>query len=724
MESSETLTAQLIGQCETESGSDLFLHVSVSAVLAWIRRVKAGPAGPGDGVKDPAQLPESVESISSVLVFLMGAMRALPHSKEVFARLNFKSAAVHRRVAKCLGKLMAIATGRDFAHAASNQAGKRKRNQRTPTASTTIPTPVAMSDEDIQAMPEELQELVRAFLMDPDVSPFAVYSLTAFPPSFLHTNEMVYASLLESLSKNSCTSTEVFTLLQPPYFEFPNLASENDELVLPQHIIQAITSLIKAGETQVAPILIEYPMLLHKALAELNENCDGILRQITAAFDSKPGCVGFTHKSQGLDLNTTAALRSLSQVMFHSKPILKISSLCRIDITSSKYTAIVTTARLTTLKWLVGEIIKFFDGLCADTSIEVDEDCYLEGPLPLLPDLIEKIDESYQQCALQLSIADLVALLPLDVVGAVDRVLKLALEPFGYTPEDSSMDEAAVEKWAWVNTAKLACLSYNKDTKPTISAYSDAQSLQETLDETENKDIQAASNDTPRYYKCIIPIQFVDDAASLAVLADAVRFENCDCVAIDCEWKPDGFKLIGEPDSPAATLQIAVSKSGGESKAFVLGLAQLDEKSAVEVLEPLFQDGRIIKLGFGFSEDTARLRLRFPSLSAELKNLSDLSRITSKQASKGYFQTKKRISLSDLVKEYLGVEMEKRIRLSNWEMRPLTVRQLTYAANDTLVLLEVYQLMQRDGDLETEAKEGKQGGGGDKRNRKRNKSSL
>ncbi|KAJ3081289.1 hypothetical protein HDU99_006079 [Rhizoclosmatium hyalinum] len=293
-----------------------------------------------------------------------------------------------------------------------------------------------------------------------------------------------------------------------------------------------------------------------------------------------------------------------------------------IASSDSQYKAITSVAKLTTLKWLLFEIFKFFESIESNPDIELDDDTFVEGPLPLLTSIIGDLDKQYQPLALKLSVEDLMSRMSHFSERTLSKILSLALNPFGYS---------ATTDWKWVSLTKAQCLS-NK-----INAFSVAVEEPEETVVPDSKDILST---TTAYYTSSIAPQFVSDSESLTKFEKATTLDKCNCIALDCEWRPDSFKLAGEPDAAAATLQVAVSK--------------INDK--------------------GQFEDTSCFSL---------------------------FGSKKRIALNDLVKQYLEVTMEKRIRLSNWEMRPLTQRQLVYAANDTLALLDVYSKMRKAGDLET-----------------------
>ncbi|ORY49989.1 hypothetical protein BCR33DRAFT_781501 [Rhizoclosmatium globosum] len=666
-----SLVAALVSAAEGEGSSDLSRIPEVVSVAQQIRGLRQRHVGhavvvsliaAGRGVPALPPLPTSSERVA-----FFAASFFKPTTTLTAASLG--SIQVHRRVFKQLAALIAAANGVDdqLYHASSQQNAWKRKRAESPTRRS--PSPVrspaySMSASDLEFMPADAQQAALSLLMDPTTSPLAVYLLNAFPPSFITSNIELHKHILSGLQKQSSTSTEVFNMIQPPYYNL------NPTQPLPPYITSAIIFLIESGEVQITPILKSNPPILAEVLTSINDSWTIIVTGIEAAFDEHPGSIGFSRRgSSNSSSEILAQQEALSKSMIASKAVLKVASLCGVMIASSdsQYKAITSVAKLTTLKWLLFEIFKFFESIESNPDIELDDDTFVEGPLPLLTSIIGDLDKQYQPLALKLSVEDLMSRMSHFSERTLSKILDLALSPFGYS---------ATTDWEWVSLTKAQCLS-NK-------IFSVA------VEEPEEMESQT----------------FVSDSESLTKFEKATTLDKCNCIALDCEWRPDSFKLAGEPDAAAATLQVAVSKINDkgqfeDTSCFVFGLLEVSESDFIRLIGPLFENESVLKLGFGFSEDASRLKLRYPSLNTNIKNMMDLSVVTSRQKAQSLFGSKKRIALNDLVKQYLEVTMEKRIRLSNWEMRPLTQRQLVYAANDTLALLDVYSKMRKAGDLET-----------------------
>ncbi|KAJ3292113.1 Exonuclease mut-7 [Rhizoclosmatium sp. JEL0117] len=685
-----SLVAALVSAAEGEGSSDLSRIPEVVSVAQQIRGLRQRHVGhsvvvsliaAGRGVPALPPLPTLSERVA-----FFAASFFKPTTTLTAASLGYIQ--VHRRVFKQLAALIAAANGVDdqLYHASSQQNAWKRKRAESPTRRS--PSPVrspaySMSASDLEFMPADAQQAALSLLMDPTTSPLAVYLLNAFPPSFITSNIELHKHILSGLQKQSSTSTEVFNMIQPPYYNL------NPTQPLPPYITSAIIFLIESGEVQITPILKSNPPILAEVLTSINDSWTIIVTGIEAVFDKHPGSIGFSRRgSSNSSSEILAQQEALSKSMIASKAVLKVASLCGVIIASShsQYKAITSVAKLTTLKWLLFEIFKFFESIESNPDIELDDDTFVEGPLPLLTSIIGDLDKQYQPLALKLSVEDLMSRMSHFSERTLSKILDLALSPFGYS---------ATTDWEWVSLTKAQCLS-NKIFSVAV----------EEPEENGVPDSKDTLSTTTAYYTSSVAPQFVTDSESLTKFEKATTLDKCNCIALDCEWRPDSFKLAGEPDAAAATLQVAVSKINDkgqfeDTSCFVFGLLEVSESDFIRLIGPLFENESVLKLGFGFSEDASRLKLRYPSLNTNIKNMMDLSVVTSRQKAQSLFGSKKRIALNDLVKQYLEVTMEKRIRLSNWEMRPLTQRQLVYAANDTLALLDVYSKMRKAGDLET-----------------------
>lgn len=181
-------------------------------------------------------------------------------------------------------------------------------------------------------------------------------------------------------------------------------------------------------------------------------------------------------------------------------------------------------------------------------------------------------------------------------------------------------------------------------------------------------------------------IAFVDTPSALQDCANYLGRQSV--IGFDAEWKP----ILGPSDgaAPCALVQLA-----SREKAFVVDVIALHEHG--RILAPVFRSHAVLKLGYGAQNDVRVLR---PFLANDdgaddvMSMLVDLQAVTKKLPTPRRAATSSKRGLAALAEGYLGSPLDKRVRMSNWERRPLTRAQLHYAALDAHVLLQIYDKMQ------------------------------
>ncbi|KAJ1548900.1 hypothetical protein HK405_013282 [Cladochytrium tenue] len=186
---------------------------------------------------------------------------------------------------------------------------------------------------------------------------------------------------------------------------------------------------------------------------------------------------------------------------------------------------------------------------------------------------------------------------------------------------------------------------------------------------------------TPPLYTPSVDPVFVGTSESFADLIRTVSAPNVTVAALDCEWKPDFLRVGGGADDdslPASVLQIALQSGDGSVSAYVVGLSERSPNEVLSLLSPLFDNKKVLKLGFGFSQDMKRLRQNCPKLKGRpLVHFRDLS--NDKLEPGAPRSGRGGPSLAAVVEKRLGRRLDKSHRISNWDRRPLSPEQLKYA---------------------------------------------
>ncbi|KAG1686981.1 hypothetical protein DVH05_005721 [Phytophthora capsici] len=166
-------------------------------------------------------------------------------------------------------------------------------------------------------------------------------------------------------------------------------------------------------------------------------------------------------------------------------------------------------------------------------------------------------------------------------------------------------------------------------------------------------------------------------------------------VGLDVEWKPTSTKIAATTGSSTTTAVASILQISSSSRAFIIDLLSLrDSNFLFEIfLGRLFTCRSLLKVGFGFDTDLKVLHQTFPERSA-LTNISpflELSVVVSKLLGVTVGN-----SLSNAARMILGSPLDKRMQMSNWDVRPLTATQLTYAALDAYCLVQIMQKLLRN----------------------------
>lgn len=149
-------------------------------------------------------------------------------------------------------------------------------------------------------------------------------------------------------------------------------------------------------------------------------------------------------------------------------------------------------------------------------------------------------------------------------------------------------------------------------------------------------------------------------------------------IGLDLEWN------FGLSVGKTAVLQLATAFD-----IFVIQLSQM--KHIPNSLASILTDPQVPKTGVAIHQDLAKLQRDFGLIPA---GGLELSRFAWRYDANRWHDRRYLISLRDLCKEYLGVDLDKgATRISSWTQTPLSNEQIEYAASDAYVSLELAHAM-------------------------------
>ncbi|KFK36276.1 hypothetical protein AALP_AA4G101500 [Arabis alpina] len=149
-------------------------------------------------------------------------------------------------------------------------------------------------------------------------------------------------------------------------------------------------------------------------------------------------------------------------------------------------------------------------------------------------------------------------------------------------------------------------------------------------------------------------------------------------VGFDIEWRPSFRK--GAVPGKVALVQICVDNN-------YCDVMHIFHSGIPQSLQHLIEDSTLVKVGCGIDGDSVKI---FHDHGVSIKDVEDLSDLAKKKIG-----GVKKWGLASLTETLVCKELLKpnRIRLGNWEVRPLSREQLQYAATDAYVSWHLYQVL-------------------------------
>lgn len=155
-------------------------------------------------------------------------------------------------------------------------------------------------------------------------------------------------------------------------------------------------------------------------------------------------------------------------------------------------------------------------------------------------------------------------------------------------------------------------------------------------------------------------------------------FNDSKYIGLDLEWKPNMCSL--ETSKGVSLMQLA-----SLNYVCIIDMLALNaNEEFINLFNEHFKDKVLI--GFGYKNDVKNIKgdLKKFLIEAQSIDLADIYLLIHKKNSP---------SLNELCKLYLGKELDKYPQLSNWDLRPLHLKQIHYAALDAFILLKLYDKM-------------------------------
>ena len=183
-------------------------------------------------------------------------------------------------------------------------------------------------------------------------------------------------------------------------------------------------------------------------------------------------------------------------------------------------------------------------------------------------------------------------------------------------------------------------------------------------------------------------VRLVSDEQGVRAACEWLR--SAEAIGLDSEWRPTVSK--GRGSNPVALLQLSCAR-----RSFLFDMVTLRADEALlraldEGLVPLMSDASIPKLGYAVLGDFSKLRGSY-ALRAfhEVRGVVDVGEVHTRLAAR-----RAPGGLAGLCKTLLGKPLDKSVTCSNWEQRPLSERQILYAANDAHCCVRIWAALREE----------------------------
>ena len=196
----------------------------------------------------------------------------------------------------------------------------------------------------------------------------------------------------------------------------------------------------------------------------------------------------------------------------------------------------------------------------------------------------------------------------------------------------------------------------------------------------------------PMYYSLrddVLPYVLVQSLAAIDAtkvqLQQALQDQKTLLLGVDSEWGEDGrgctLVQIGTVHH-VWLLDLMCTRSATNQEI---------SKAMLQLLGWIFEQATIIKLGFSFDHDLEQLEMLLPDIKHRSVNICDLQQAQPVQQVHATPLDRRHlhVGLSTAVEQYLGLPLDKREQCSEWCQRPLRPTQLSYAALDAVVLVDL-----------------------------------